>query len=437
VERPDFLVVVLMVFVNGIFASYEIALASISVSRLQFLTNQRRTGAAAALHMKEEIEKSLAVVQLGITLVGLIAGATGGASAMDDIAPYLQQQGLSITTANVLAIMLVVLPLTAVTIVVGELVPKLFALRNKEWVCLRLSPPMKWFALSVWPIVWVLESSASGLMTLSEKLWQPQPHADAKTEAAELQELRAIASLARASRLIGVREENIILGAARLASRKLREILLPVQHIRMLTADASLADSMAAAELDMHTRFPVAERAGDPLSIVGYVTFKDIISMMKLSPDLPSLRGILRQIPSLNENLPISEAMERLLREHTHIALVRDNSHRITGMITLEDIVEEMIGDIQDEYDLLPSHVLRTGKGWIVGGGITLKRLLDLTGIELTSETQPHNLSAWMIERIGRSPQGGDVVVHDSIQMTVRKVRRQRVLEARLMMSEA
>ncbi len=142
VDRLEFLVVIVMVLVNAVFAGYEIALASVSVSRLQSLTNQRRAGAAAALHMKEEIEKSLAVVQLGITLVGLIAGATGGASATDDIAPYLQRLGLSPAAANVLAITLIVLPLTAVTIVIGELVPKLFALRNKEWVCLRLSLPM-------------------------------------------------------------------------------------------------------------------------------------------------------------------------------------------------------------------------------------------------------------------------------------------------------
>ncbi len=139
-ESSEILVVALMVFVNAIFAAYEIALASVSVSRLQLLQDQNHRGAAAALYMKQEIEKSLAVVQLGITLVGLVAGAAGGASATDDIAPRLQTFGLSPATANVLAIIVVVLPLTGVTIVGGELLPKLFALRNKEWVCLRLSP---------------------------------------------------------------------------------------------------------------------------------------------------------------------------------------------------------------------------------------------------------------------------------------------------------
>jgi putative hemolysin len=429
-ESIELIVVAFMVFVNAIFAAYEIALASVTVARLQLLDEHKRVGAAAALYMKVEIEKSLAVVQLGITLVGLVAGAAGGASAADDIAPHLIQWGMSPATANVLAIVLVVIPLTAVTIVAGELLPKLFALRNKEWVCLRLSPMMKMFARSVWPIVWALETSASGLMDFSERLWKPAPHADARTEATELQELRAIASLARTSRLIGAREERIILGAARLASRPLREIIIPACDIHVLEADAGLLDSMVIAHRDMHTRFPVVERPGDPQSIMGYVTFKDIVALLKLSPDSPSLRGIIRTILSLKEDLPIAEAMELLLREHTHIALVRDHNGVVLGIITLEDIVEEMIGDIQDEYDLLPLHCVRAGNGWVAGGGISLQRLKELTGIDLASGSSSHNLSGWMIDQLGKNPEGGEIVRSNGVVFLIRKVRRQRVLEA-------
>ncbi len=428
----ELVVVVVMVFVNAVFAAYEIALASVTAARLKVLANNNRQGAASALVMKDGIEKSLAVVQLGITLVGLIAGATGGASATEDIAPYFRSLGMGNATADVLAVALVVLPLTAVTIVLGELVPKLFALRNKEWVCLTLSPLMKWFALSVWPVVWVLETSASGLMDLSEKLWKPRPHPDARSEAAELQELRAIVSLARTSRLIGAREENIILGAARLASRTLSEIIIPAEYIGMLSINDTMAECLIAAHLDMHTRFPVAEVKGDPQSIIGYVTFKDIVSTLKLSPQEPSLRGILRQLPNLRGSLPISTAMENVLREHTHIALVRDAAGKVMGMITLEDIIEELIGDIQDEYDLLPLHIIRSGNGWVVGGGASLPRLREATGIDLGADSKAHNLSGWMIERIGAAPLGGEIVRYGGVRALVRKVRRQRVLEAAL-----
>lgn len=432
-EQIELIVVAAMILVNAVFAAYEIALASVSVARLQALANHHRRGAVAALAMKEGIEQSLAVVQLGITLVGLIAGATGGASATDDIAPYLRGWGLTGATANLLAIGLVVAPLTALTIIVGELMPKLFALRNKEWVCLTLSPAMKFFALSVWPVVWFLEFAASGLMDLTESLWRPAPHADSRSEAAELQELRALASMARTSRLIGAREENIILGAARLASRQLREIMLPAEHIHMLALSDSLADSLLAAHLDLHTRFPVSERKDDPQSIVGYVTFKDIVTALKVSPQEPSIRGVLRAIPNLQAELPISAALEFLLKERTHIGLVRDTSGEILGMITLEDIVEELVGDIQDEHDLLPVHVIRAGDGWIVGGGATLAQIKALTLIDLGGSDSAPNLSTWIIQRLNAIPRGGEVVRQGNARLLVRKVRRQRVLEASLM----
>jgi putative hemolysin len=123
-----------MVLVNGIFAAFEIALATVSIARLQALVERRRHGAAAAVRMKNDMEGSLAVVQLGITLVGAIAAATGGAGAEEAIAPALRAAGLGPNLAEVVAIALVVIPLTAVTIVLGELMPKLFGLRHKEWV---------------------------------------------------------------------------------------------------------------------------------------------------------------------------------------------------------------------------------------------------------------------------------------------------------------
>lgn len=429
-EYLDLLIVLVMVAVNGVFASYEIALASVSVSKLQLLIDERRAGAKAALSMKQGIEKSLAVVQLGITLVGLIAGATGGATATSDIAPVLRTWGMPEGLVEPIAIAVVVLPLTVLTIVVGELVPKLFALRNKEWVCLKLSPMMWGFSVATWPAVWVLEASASTAMSTLERLWKPGSTADARAEAAEIQELRAIVSLARTSRLIGSREENIILGAARLASRKLREIALPAEHIRSLPVNQNLTEGLLAAHLDMHTRFPVVEREGDPQSIVGYVTFKDIVSALRLGRDAPSMRAIVRSIPSLRDELAISEALELLLRQHTHIALVRGVSGEIVGMITLEDIVEELLGDINDEYDLLPSQVVSTSQGWVVGGGATLSRIREAMGIESLWDDGTTTISNWVIDRLGRTPLGGEIVIGEGMRVMVRKVRRQRVLEA-------
>jgi putative hemolysin len=431
----DLVVMTTMVLINAVFAAFEIALASAPITRLQILARQNRRGAAAALSMKQEMESSLAVIQLGVALVGAIAAATGGAGAEQEIAPALRRMGLSAGLAELLSLAFVVIPLTAFIIVVGELAPKLFALRHREWVCLKLSPLIRWLSYSLWPAVWILEASATGLMNWGERRWKPGLHADIKTESAELQELRAIASLARTARLIGSREENIILGAARLSSRPVREILLPAEHISMLNLSDSIANCLVTAHLDMHTRFPVTERPGDPQAIVGYVNFKDIVAHMRLSPNEPSLRGVVRAIPSLPEDAPISSALESLMRERTHIALVRDRNRKVVGMITLEDILEELIGDIQDEYDMLPVHVVPSGAGWVVGGGISLVHLLELTGIDLTKDPPPKeaiNLNAWVAGHLGHAVRGGEIVERNEIRVVVRKVRRKQVLEAQV-----
>jgi putative hemolysin len=425
-----------MVLMNSIFAAYEIGLACVSLARLHVLARENRPGARVAVRMKQRMESSLAVIQLGMALVAAVAAATGGAGAQEVLAPLLQSAGLPHRLAEILAVGMVVVPLTALTIIFGELVPKIFALRNQEWACLRLSPLIHCFAVVFTPAAWLLEASATGVLKWGERLWKPRTAAPPQSEAAELQELRAIANLARTARLIGAKEESIILGAARLSGRPLREILLPAEHISLLNANDSVSDCLIAAHLDMHTRFPVTERAGDPQGIVGYVNFKDIVAHMRLSPQEPTLRGILRPMPSFSEDLPISSALESLMRERTHIALVRGAATgQVLGLVTLEDIIEELVGDIQDEYDLLPAHVSASGSSWVAGGGVSLARLRAVTGIDLAADlpaTEVHNLSGWVIGHLGHAVRGGEVVERPGVQLVVRKVRRQRVLEAQL-----
>jgi putative hemolysin len=211
--------------------------------------------------------------------------------------------------------------------------------------------------------------------------------------------------------------------------------MLPAEHISMLDAGAAISDCLIAAHMDMHTRFPVTERPGDAQGIIGYVNFKDIVAHLKISPHDHSLRGILRQILSVQDSQPISHVLESMMKEHTHIALVRDSGGRVTGLITLEDIVEELIGDIQDEYDMLPWHVAPSGDGWVAGGGVSLTRLRELTGIDLSGnlpEEGIRNLSGWVIAHQQGPVRGGERLEQSGVRLIVRKVRRQRVLEAQI-----
>ena len=434
-------VMLCMIGLNGLFAAYEIALASVGLARLQVLVEQRRIGAHAALAMKQGMEASLAVVQLAITMVGAISAATGGAGASEELAPRLRDLfNLTPAVAEFVAVGCVVLPLTFVTIVVGELIPKVFALRNAEWVCLTLSPGMKWFSRAVWPIVWLLESTVTLLMRWGELAWKrsttnlnpPAGDAHGRSESAELQELRASAAIARTSRLIGPREEKIILGASILSHRPIREVMLPAESISMLDVQSNLMDALVVAHRDLHTRFPVTEQGGDPQAIIGYVTFKDLVSHLRIAPREPTLQPIVRTLLSFQADEPVSRCMERLIRDRSHIALVREADGKVAGLVTMEDIIEELVGEIEDEYDRLPAHLVQTGRGWIAGGGVSLNALRQ-SGIDLQSDLPPagaRTLAEWISGHVGEPIQGGEFLERGPVRLTVRKSRRHKVLEA-------
>lgn len=426
----ELIVISVMIVFNAVFAAYEIALASIGPGRLHALEKEGRSGAASALRMKNSMEASLAVVQLGITLVGVVAAATGGAGAEEAIVPVLRDLGWSPGVSQVMAIALVVAPLTLLTIILGELVPKVFALRHKEWVCLKLSPPMEWFSYSVWPAVWLLESTVRLIIRLIGH--GPVPPGAEGAEESPIQELRGAAAMARMSRLIGHREEGIIVSASRLAATPLRQIMLPAEYIGMLVADQPLSEALVTAHQEMHTRFPVTEEAGNPQKIIGYVNFKDIVASLRLSPHAPSLRNLVRRIESFPAEASVADCLEHLMRNRSHIALVRDKVGRIIGLVTMEDIVEELVGEIHDEFDRMPAYLSPLGEGWIAGGFVSLNQLREQTGIDLQplNEKPIYTLNDWIVERLGRPPRGGDVVENENCRVLVRKTRHILVQEA-------
>ncbi len=426
-------VMLCMIGLNGLFSGYEMALAAVSITQLRVMAEKGRPGARAALDMKQNMAGSLAVIQLGITLFGAIAAATGGAGAEGMLAPWLKGLGLPSTPAKILAVGLVVLPLTIVSIVFGELIPKVFALRNQEWLCLKLSGLMRAFARMVRPVVALLESAVTGIVNWAQRRWRPTSADGPHSEPTELRDLIAVAQLARASHLIGGHEETIIRNAAGLARKPVREIMLSSKYINMLNADDSLGQCLVAAHLFLHTRFPVTEKPGDPQAIIGYVNFKDIVALMRLSPKQVSLRAILHAMPDLPEGLSVAAALDKMMREHTHIALIRDDKQTTLGMITLEDVLEELVGEIHDEHDKLGTHITRAGHGWVIGGGALIHRIQEITGIRLPDMPEfSTTLTDWVCHRLGRPVLGGDVVEIPNLRIVVRKIRHGHVMEAQL-----
>ncbi len=431
----DLLVVAVLLSLNALFAAYEMALSAVSTARLVSLAKLGTRGAAKALAMKGNIERSLAVVQLGITLMGAITGAYGGASVGSELAPRLEAAfGMSARASHLLALAAAVLPLAALTIVFAELAPKVLAIRYKERVACALSPAMAAFAWVAAPAVTVLEGAVKlVLATLTRLRGQRGPQLK---DASSLHELAAAAALARTAKLIGAREERIVTAAAQLSSRHLKEIELPAADISMLPIETTLEEALVRAHLDMHTRFPVARDERDPQTIEGYVTFKDLVAMLKMADGSPGLRSITRPLQRIPGSRSISSALDEMVHSRTHIALVTDEQQRITGLVALEDIIEELVGDIEDEFDRLPNHLLATGEGWIAGGGVTLETLRQRLGLapapatESVAGERPLQFADWVQRTLGRAPNGGETIDIGGMQVLVRKLRRKRLSEA-------
>jgi putative hemolysin len=422
-------IIAAMLLLNGVFAAYELALASVRTGRLKVLADQKRRGAATALRMKNRMEGSLAVVQLGITLVGAIAAATGGASVDEWLTPMIQPLvGGSHKVANAIALAILVVPLSAITIVVGELIPKVFAIKNSEWVCTTLSPAIWAFSLVVYPAVLLFEWLTTTMVRWIESLL---PSRKTDERQAGLHELRAQVNLLRASQAIGMQEERIILQASRLSAMKVQDIMMTEDDIVMVVADASLSENLVTAHMDLHTRFPVATNKGDPQSIIGYVTFKDMVLLAKTHPGNPVIREIVRHIISLPQDMPLSDALRRMTNEHHHLALVRNADGRVVGMIAQEDIFEELVGDIQDEFDRLPRHISPAGHQLVVGGGVPLVQLRQVLQRPDLGDGLPGTttLNDWLNHGREVPLRGGDMVVVDRVWTQVRKVRRRRITE--------
>jgi len=428
----ELLIILTMIILNAVFSAYEMALASISRTKLTYLVETKVTGAVEALFMKDRMEASLAVVQLGVTLVGSIAAATGGAGITEALNPYFQEHlGISKEFAEFLSLVSLVIPLSAFTIIFAELIPKTYAIKNSEWVILKLSKMMIYFTVIANPVVSCLESIVkSANKFIGKKMPNNSPVADTQSS---LFELTAALSLARTSRLIDAQQEKIVMSAAQLSLRPISEIMIPAADICMIPENSTLPAALIMAHLDMHTRFPVCEEANNPQTIHGYINFKDIMAVMKINPEDPTIKGTIRPIKKFVDTTPISKVLERMIQEKLHIGLVEDDQGQVIGMITQEDIIEELVGEIEDEFDRLPNYVYPYGNQWLVGGAVTMSALAQTLGIDWTRSSGIEDdlkLADWCERHFTKPFNGGETISGNGFQITVRKLRRRKICEA-------
>jgi putative hemolysin len=245
-----------------------------------------------------------------------------------------------------------------------------------------------------------------------------------------VEEITALAGLARLSKHISRHQERIIKGAIRLARLTARDVMIPVEHIGFLSTCRSVSDALAAAQIEAHTRSPVIED-DDVNRVIGYVNFKELVYEMRTKGDDASLRGILRPLHYCGPDDLATDLVRVFVEQRIHMAIVRDSQQNTLGLITLEDLVEELVGEIEDEFDRLPRQAYPLRENiWLFGGGVPVSRVNALTGATLPDEGLL--LSAWMTARLERTPRSGDSVREGPIRLTIRRIRRGRIYEVLL-----
>jgi CBS domain containing-hemolysin-like protein len=243
-----------------------------------------------------------------------------------------------------------------------------------------------------------------------------------------IDEITALAGLAYLSKQISQYQEKIIRGASRLARLKVKDVMIPVEQVSFLSASQSIAEAVLAAHNDFHTRYPVCQDDNRD-NVVGYVNFKEMVYFMKTNPKDQSFPGIVRPMHFLPPQDSAADLLKTFIDQHVHIAIVRDSSGKTLGLVTLEDIVEELVGELEDEFDRLPRMLHQLSGGtWMVGGGVIVSELFSA---QLDRFMEPTNkkVADWLVEKLGRAPSVGDSVSFDDFEFSVRRVRRGRVFE--------
>ncbi|HAY21434.1 MAG TPA: hypothetical protein DCY27_04565 [Desulfobacterales bacterium] len=423
---PELLIIAAMLAFNAVFAAYEMALASISKARLAELSEKKAPGAQAALFMKNKIEGALSVIQLGITLFAAIAAAVGGAGINETFVPFIAETfAIGPRAADMLALTLFVLPLSAITIMFGELVPKVFAIENKELVLLRISPAMRVLYTIAYPVVRGMEKLTKTAVRLVSAFLPSSGH---REERASVQEMRMAAAQALEQKLIGPVEERIVSSAAGLSLKKVGELLIPPPAISYIPITFTLTEALLRAHMDLHTRFPVTAAEGEPENIKGYVNFKDIVTALKMGSQSGTVASITRPIEKIACGMTASKALEKMTDGNIHMAVITEESGKVLGLLTLEDIIHQLTGAIDDEYDRLPAHLYPSGEGLIAGGASKIKDIFRR--LHLATPAEKDLLAPWVESRLGRPPKGSEVLKLDGLTILVRKTRRHKLLEA-------
>ncbi len=418
----DILVLVLLTLLEAFFVAAEIALVSIRRSRVEQLVDEGRSGARRVRRLLEEPGRFLAVSQLGLTVIGFFASAYAAVSLVSGFAKILEGVGIDPNTSETIALIIVTVVLALFTIIFAELVPKTLALANTERFAIALSLPIDFLARALSPLIRVL----TGVTAWTAKLFGASVSNEAQITA---EELRLIVERGGEQGVLEAEEEQMINSIIELGERRLHEVMIPRIAIISLPASATLDEAIDRVIDEGHSRIPVYEESID--EVVGILYAKDLLPILKSpSGPRPALRSLLRAPVFVPESMTIDDLLHEFQRRKVHIAIVLDEYGGTAGLLTIEDLLEEIVGEIQDEYDTEEPMVVKISDDEArVDGRADIDDLAELfdTELGLEDEDEYDTVGGLIYHRIGGVPSPGDVVEVDGLRLTVESTDGRRV----------
>ncbi len=405
----EIIIVVVLILVNGALAMSELAVVSSRPARLKVLADQGNKGAATAIKLAEDPGKFLSSVQIGITLVGVLSGAFSGATLGLRLSEWLREVRVPSNIADIGGTGVVVVLITYVTLICGELVPKQVALRNPEGVASRVAGPMYVLARVGTPIVWLLDISGKTVLRL---LGQGGQAEESVTE----EEVRTIIAEATTAGILETEEHSMISGVMRLADRSARGIMTPRLDVVVIDVEDPYEESLQTIISSSHSRVLVQE--GDADSILGVLPLSDLLPALA-SGQQPDLRKLVKPIPVVMEHADALDVVEALHKSSAQLALVVDEYGHFEGIITFGDVMEVITGVYNEEPGDEPAMVQREDGSWLIAGWMPVDDFRERFKVSVPRDARYETLAGYILASLNHLPVVGETFERDGLRFEV------------------
>ena len=401
----DVVLILALIVLNGLLSMSEMAIVSSREARLKAMAKTGSGGARCALDLAAEPGRFLSTVQTGITLISIINGAFSGASLGEPMAARLERAGLSQSTAHTLGYGVVIVVITFVSLVIGEIVPKQIALRSPEPLAALIARPMKWLSRITAPFVWLLDRSSALIFSLAGLNRESRNQVTAE-------ELHLVVAEAQTAGVLEEDERAMISGIVRLADRPVREVMTPRTEIDWIDVAASPEEIRQALLESPHTRIPVA--AGSVENIVGVIQVRDVVAALLEGRPL-ELEHLCRNAPVIPDLMDAMDALAVLRSAEVPLALVNDEYGHLDGIVTPGSILSALAGTFA--HDIVqgeePPLVEREDGSWIISGAANADLLSDRLGVNMPHERDYSTVAGFALSVLRHLPETGEKFRHD------------------------